>query len=71
MIFSEKIKTINNNIEQNKAPHNLNRQKAKISASGNVGKYGFLTGEDTLTVKDLLEIAATIKIFEYSHWVVS
>ena len=43
MIISEKIKTIDNAIEQNKAQYNLDQQTAKISAlsSGNVGKYGF------------------------------
>ena len=43
MSISEKIKTINNKIEQNKAQYNLDRQTATISAlsSGNVGKYEF------------------------------
>ena len=38
MSISEKIKSINNKIEQNKAQHDLDRQTAKISAlsSGNV-----------------------------------
>ena len=31
MSISEKIKTINNKIEQNKAQYNLGRQTAKIS----------------------------------------
>ena len=45
MNISDKIKAINNKIEQNKARYNLNRQTAKISAlsSGNVCKYEFLT----------------------------
>ena len=65
MNISEKIKTINNNIEQNKAQYNLDRQTAKISAlsSGNVSKYEFLTGKDVLPEKDLLEKAATMKRF--------
>ena len=44
MSVSEKIKTIDNKIEQNKAQYNLGRQTAKISAlsSGNVSKYEFL-----------------------------
>ena len=44
MSVSEKIKTIDNKIEQNKAQYNLDRQTAKISAlsSGNVSKYEFL-----------------------------
>ena len=68
MSISEKIKTINNKIEQNKAWYNLDRQTAKISAlsSGNVSKYKFLTGKDILAEKHLLEKAATMKIFEYS-----
>ena len=33
---------------------------------GNVSKYEFLTGEDVLPKKDLLEKAASIKRFEYS-----
>ena len=50
MSISEKIKTINNKIKQNKAQKNLERQAAKISAlsSGNVSKYEFLTGKDVL-----------------------
>ena len=32
MIVSEKIKIIDNKIEQNKAQYDLNRQTAKISA---------------------------------------
>ena len=40
MIISEKIKTTNNKIEQNKAQYNLVRKTANISAlsSGNVRK---------------------------------
>ena len=63
MTISEKIKTINNKIEQNKAQYNSDKQTVNISAlpSGNVGKYKFLTGKDVLTEKDLLEKAPTIK----------
>ena len=59
MSISEKIKRINNKIEQNKAQYNLNRQTAKILAllSENIGKYEFLTSKDT---------TATMKRFEYS-----
>ena len=35
-------------------------------SSANVAKYEFLTGEDVLQEKGLLEKAATIKRFEYS-----
>ena len=43
MSISEKIKTIENKIKQNKAQNNLDRQSAKVSAlsSGNVSKYEF------------------------------
>ena len=62
MSISEKIKTINYKIEQNKAQYNLDRQTAKISvlSSGNVSKYEFLTGKDILPEKDLLEKNATM-----------
>ena len=68
MSISEKIKTINNKFGRNKAQHNLDRQTTKIStlSSGNVRKYDFLTGNDVLPQKDLLEKAATMKRFEYS-----
>ena len=59
--------TIGNRIEQSKAQYNLDRQTAKISAisSGNVSKHEFLTGQDLLLEKYLLEKAAAIKRFEY------
>ena len=62
MTVSEKIKTIDDKIKQNKAQYNT----ANISAlsSGNVGK--FLTVEDVLPEKGLFEKAATIKRFEIS-----
>ena len=68
MSISEKIKTIDNKIEQNKAQYNLDRHTAKISAlsSGNASKYEFLTGKDVLPEEDLLEKVATMKRFEYS-----
>ena len=69
MTFSEKLKTINNIIEQNRAQYDLDWQTAKILAlsSGNVGKYEFLTGEDVLPEKELLEKAATIKRLNIHH----
>ena len=56
MSITEKIKTIDNKIEQNKAQYDLDRQTAKISAlsSGNDSKYEFLTGKDVPPAKDLL-----------------
>ena len=66
--ITEKIKTIDNKIEQNKAQYDLDRQIGKISAlsSWHVSKYEILTGKHVLPEKDLLEKAATMKIFEYS-----
>ena len=48
MNISEKIKTINNKIEQNEAQYDINRQTVKISAlpSGNASKYELLTGKE-------------------------
>ena len=56
MRISQKIKTINNKIEQNKAEYNLDRQTAKIFAfsSGNNSKHEVLTGKDALPEKGLL-----------------
>ena len=53
MSISEKIKTINHKIDQNKAQYNLDRGTPKISAlsSGNVSKYEFLTGKDVYQKK--------------------
>ena len=67
MGISERIKTINNKIEQNKAQYNLDGQTVKISAilSGNVRKYEFLTVKDILPEKDMLEKAATVIRLEY------
>ena len=68
MNITEKIKTINNKIKQNKAQYNLDKQTIKISAisSANVSKYEFLTSKDVLHEKDLLEKAAKMKRFEHS-----
>ena len=61
MTISQKIKTIDSRIEQNKVQNNLDRKTAKIFAllSGNVGKYEFLIRKYVLPEKDLLEKAAT------------
>ena len=68
MTASEKIKTINKKIEQNKAQYNLDRQTAKISAlsSGNVGKYEYFTGQDVLPEKYLLEKVAKLKMYKFT-----
>ena len=67
MTVTEKTKTIDNKIEQNKTQECLGRQITTISAlsSGNVGKYEFLIVWDILWEKYWLGKAATIKIFEY------
>ena len=63
MTVSDKVKIIDQKIEQNKAQYVLARQTTKISAlsSENVEKYEFLTGEDVLPEKDLFQKTATIK----------
>ena len=68
MSISDKIKAIDNKIEQNKAQYNLDRQAAKIWAlsSGNISKNELLTSKYVLPENDLLEKAAAIKRFEYS-----
>ena len=67
MVISEKIKSINYKIDQNKAQYSLDGETANIYAlsSGNVGKYEFLTDKDVLPKKKLLEKAAIMKRFEY------
>ena len=67
MSIGEKVKAINNKIEQNKVQYDLDRQIAKISAlsSGNVSKYEFLAGKDVLLEKCSLEKATALKRFEY------
>ena len=68
MIISEKIKTIKNKIEYNKAQYNLHRWTATNSSLSlqNVGKYEFWTEKDVLPENDLLERAAALKRFKYS-----
>ena len=48
MSISEKTKSINNKIKENKTQSDLEKQTAKISVlfSGNVSKYKFLTFKD-------------------------
>ena len=57
MTVSDKIKTIDNKIEENKAQYDLDRQAANISALslGSINKYEFLTGKDVLRENDMLE----------------
>ena len=54
MIISQKIKTVDNKIKQNKVQDNLDKQTAKISAlsSGNVSKNKRFTGKEVLPERD-------------------
>ena len=58
------INILTNKIRANEADYNLNRQTAKISAlaSGDLGKYEYLTGEDLNHRSNPVEKAK----FEYS-----
>ena len=53
MTISEKIKMIDNKIEQNRAQKHLEKRNAKTLALllGNFGKHKFLTDEDILPGK--------------------
>ena len=61
MSISEKIKTINNKIEQNKAQYDLDRQTAMISAlsSGNISKYEFLTSKVRKLKQSITKLSKT------------
>ena len=67
MSISDKIKRINNKIEQNNVQYSLYRKNTKISAlsSRNIIKYEFLTSKDVLPEKDLLEKTSASKRLEY------
>ena len=69
MTVRDKIKTIHNKLEKIKAKFELDRQTANILALslGNVGKYKFLTDEDVLPEKYLLEKAAKSKTLNIYH----
>ena len=71
-MFSEKIKTIDKKIEQNKPQYHLHRQTAKVSAllSDNDNKCDFLEDENFLPEKELLQ-KATKKYIEIHVYVVS
>ena len=64
---------MNNNIEQNKAQYNLDKQTCKISAlsSRNVSKHNFLTREDILPAKGIQEKLPQSKDLKTLHEVVS
>ena len=67
MAASEKIITIDNKIEQNKAHCCLGRQTSKIFALSprNVGKYEFSISKEVLTEKGLLDKVAAIERLEH------
>ena len=65
MTVGEKIKTIDNKIEQNKTQFYLDRKTAAISVVYNQ-EHEFLTSKDVLPKKHLLEKTTTTKIFQYS-----
>ena len=69
MTVSEKIKTKDNKIEQNKAQYNLGRQTAKILAlpSGDISKYEFSTGKVVLLEKGLLKKLLQSKDLNIRH----
>ena len=56
MAITEKIKTIDNKIKQNKVQYDLDRETAEMSAlsSGNVSEYEFLNDRDVLPEKRLV-----------------
>ena len=64
MSKKEHLEILRNKIRANEADYNLNRQTAKISAlaSGDLGKYEYLTGEDLNYRSNPVEKAK----FEYS-----
>ena len=58
--MSEKIKTVDKKVKQNKDQLNLD-----VQTVGNVSKHEFLTEKDVLQGNDLLDKADTMKRFEY------
>ena len=60
MNMSEKIKTVDKKVKQNKDQYNLD-----VQTVGNVSKHEFLTEKDVLQGNDLLDEADTMKRFEY------
>ena len=60
MNMSEKIKTVDKKVKQNKDQYNLD-----VQTVGNVSKHEFLTEKDVLQGNDLLHEADTMKRFEY------
>ena len=60
MNMSEKTKTVDKKVKQNKDQYNLD-----VQTVGNVSKHEFLTEKDVLQGNDLLDEADTMKRFEY------
>ena len=63
---NEKIKAINNKIEQNKASYDLDRETAKMLVYHQDMLVNMNSGEDLLPEKGPSEKAETITRFEYS-----
>ena len=62
MTLTEHVKILDDKIKANKAQYNLDREAAKISASGEFEKYEYLPGEDLGYRPDVVQKAR----FEYS-----
>ena len=64
MTLTEHVKILDGNIKANRAPYDLDREAAKISAlsSGELEKYEYLTDEDLGYKPDVVQKAK----FEYS-----
>ena len=64
MTLTKQVKILDDRIKANNAQCELDREAAKISAlsSGELEKYGYLTGEDLRYKPDVIQKA----IFEYS-----
>ena len=60
MNMSEKTKTVDKKVKQNKDQYNLD-----VQTVGNVSRHEFLTEKDVLQGNDLLDEADTMKRFEY------
>lgn len=68
MIFSRKIRTSDNEIEQRKAWYNSDRTTADVSAlSSDVTKHEFLTGEDVSPEKK----AITRSCYNQITWILT
>ena len=67
MIWTDKIKTLDNKIKANKAQYRLDWETVNISAlsSGGFDKYQYLTGEELIAK---LERKPDLNIFHYARF---